>query len=133
MRGLASTITGYLCKEALEKTNLYTDKPVVQPATNSYPAVYNAPVIFVRKRTLRLWIDDAKKIAESIYHGAEIPPFIHALVADPHSHELPNPEDYADSDKNDEDEGENLLPLEYNDQQKEIADKLKKHFGVLVQ
>ena len=133
MRGLASTITGYLCKEALEKTNLYTDKPVGQPATNSYPAVYNAPVIFVRKRTLRLWIDDAKKIAESIYHGAEIPPFIRALVADPHSHELPNPEDYADSDKNDEDEGENLLPLEYNDQQKEIADKLKKHFGVLVQ
>lgn len=133
MRGSASTITGYLCKEALEKTNLYTDKPVVQPATNSYPAVYNAPVIFVRKRTLRLWIDDAKKIAESIYHGAEIPPFIRALVADPRSHELPNPEDYADSDKNDEDEGENLLPLEYNDQQKEIADKLKKHFGVLVQ
>ena len=133
MRGLASTITGYLCKEALEKTNLYTDKPVVQPATNSYPAVYNAPVIFVRKRTLRLWIDDAKKIAESIYHGAEIPPFIRALVADSRSHELPNPEDYADSDKNDEDEGENLLPLEYNDQQKEIAAKLKKHFGVLVQ
>lgn len=133
MRGLASTITGYLCKEALEKANLYTDIPVVQPATNSYPAVYNAPLIFVRKRTLRLWIDDAKKIAESIYHGAEIPPFIRALVADPRSHELPNPEDYADSDKNDEDEGENLLPLEYNDQQKEIADKLKNHFGVLVQ
>ncbi|MBM4064564.1 MAG: hypothetical protein FJ266_02820 [Planctomycetes bacterium] len=133
MRGLASTITGYLCKEALEKTNLYTDKPVVQPATNSYLAVYNAPLIFVRRRTLRLWIDDAKKIAESIYHGAEIPPFIRALVADPRGHELPNPEDYADSDKNNEDEGENLLPLEYNDQQKEIADKLKKHFGVLVQ
>lgn len=133
MRGSASTITGYLCKEALEKTNLYTDKPVVQPATNSYPVIYNSPVIFVRKRTLRLWIDDAKKIAESIYHGAEIPPFIRTLVADPHSHELPNPEDYADSDKNNEDEGENLLPLEYNDQQREIADKLKNHFGVLVQ
>lgn len=133
MRGLASAITGYLCKESLEKTNLYTDKPVVQPAINSYPAVYNAPVIFVRKRTLRLWIDDAKKIAESIYHDAEIPPFIRALVADPRNHELPNPEDYADSDKNNEDEGENLLPIEYNDQQKEIADKLKKHFGVLVQ
>jgi very-short-patch-repair endonuclease len=133
MRELASTITGYLYKESLEKTNLYTDMPVVQPATNPYPVVSNAPVIFVRKRTLRLWVEDAKKIAESIYHGAEIPPFIRALVADPRNHELPNPEDYVDFNRNYEDEGEDLLPLEYNDQQKEIADQLKVHFGVLVQ
>ncbi|MGQ3685670.1 MAG: AAA domain-containing protein [Candidatus Loosdrechtia sp.] len=131
--GLASTITGYLCKEAAEKTNLYTDKPVARPAVNSYPAIYNAPVLFVRKRSVRLWIDDAKKIAESIYQGAEVPPFIRTLVADLQNHELPNPEEYADSDKNSEDENEDLLPLEYNGQQKEIADKLRKHFGVLVQ
>ena len=133
MRGLASTITGYLCKETLEKTNLYTENPISQPSMASYPVISNAPVIFVRKITRRLWVDDARKVAESIYKGIEIPPFIRALVADSHTNELPNPEDYIDSDRIDEDEGENLLPLEYNDQQKEIAEKLKNHFGVLVQ
>lgn len=133
MRGLASTITGYLCKETLEKTNLYTEKPISQPTITSYPAISNAPVIFVRKITRRLWVDDARKVAESIYKGVEIPLFVRALIADPYTNELPNPEDYVDSDKIDEDEGEILLPLEYNDQQKEINEKLKKHFGVLVQ
>ena len=133
MRGLASTITGYLCKETLEKTNLYTEIPISRPTISSYPTISSAPVVFVRKITRRLWIDDAQKVAESIYKGVEIPPFIRALVANPHANELPNPEDYVDSDRTEEDESENLLPLEYNDQQKEIAEKLKKHFGVLVQ
>jgi very-short-patch-repair endonuclease len=133
MRGIAATITGLLSKESTEKSNLYSEEPVSIPPINSYPTIHNAPLIFVRERTRRLWIDDAKKIADSIYLGSEIPPFIRSLVADPHTSELPNPEDYTDDHGIDEDEGEYLLPLEYNAQQEEIAKKLNKHFGVLVQ
>ncbi|MBI4379097.1 MAG: AAA family ATPase [Nitrospinae bacterium] len=133
MRGLASTITGYLSKESAERANLYTEKPLFQPPIESHPIIYNAPVIFVRERTRRLWVDDAKKVAEAIYKDSDIPPFIRSLAADPHTKELPNPDDYTDDDSIDEDDGEHLLPLLYNDQQEEIVKRLKRHFGVLVQ
>lgn len=134
MRGLASTITGYLSKESAEKTNLYSNEIISRPPIPKYPTIYNAPVIFVRERMRRLWVDDAKKVAEAIYNGADIPPFIKSFVADPHSLELPNPEDYSDSDiALDEDGGELMLPLEYNAQQEEVVRKLRNHFGALVQ
>lgn len=133
VKGFAGTITGYLSKESAEKTNLYAETPCSRPSVNNNPTVYNAPVIFVRERTRRLWVDDAKKVADSIHAGANVPPFIRSLIADTHSGESPNPDDYADTDIIDEDDGENLLPLEYNDQQKEIVNKLRNHFGALVQ
>ncbi|MEW6109740.1 MAG: AAA domain-containing protein [Nitrospirota bacterium] len=133
MRGIAATFTGYISKESAEKTNLYSDKPIARPSYLEHPAMYNAPSIFVRERTRRLWIEDAKKVAEAIYNGSEIPPFIRSLTADPKTNELPSPEDYVDEIKIDEDDGENLLPLLYNDQQEDIVKKLKNHFGVLVQ
>jgi len=133
VRGIAATFTGYISKESAENTNRYTDKPIARPSYSEYPTLYNAPLIFVRERTRRLWIEDAKKVAEAIYNGAEIPPFIRSLIADPKTNELPNPEDYVDEVRIDADDGENLLPLLYNDQQEEIVKKLKNHFGVLVQ
>jgi very-short-patch-repair endonuclease len=133
IKGFAGTITGYLSKESAEKTNLYTETICSRPSINNHPTIYNAPLIFVRERTRRLWVDDAKKVADSIYAGANVPPFIHSLIADPHLGESLNPEDYADIDNLDEDNGENLLPLEYNAQQEEIVKKLRKHFGALVQ
>ncbi|MFH1703082.1 MAG: AAA domain-containing protein [Nitrospirota bacterium] len=133
MKGFAGTITGYLSKESAEKTNLYAETPCSRPSINNQPTIYNAPLIFVRERTRRLWVDDAKKVADSIYGGANVPPFISSLIADPHAGESPNPENYADPDNLDEDDGENLLPLEYNAQQEEIVKKLRKHFGALVQ
>lgn len=63
----------------------------------------------------------------------DIPPFISALVADPQTHELPDPDDFIDSDSIDIEGEAYMLPLEYNEQQKEIVERLKKHFGVLVQ
>ncbi len=133
MRGIAATFTGYISKESAENTNLYADNPIARPSYSEHPTMYNAPLIFVRERTRRLWIEDAKKVAEAIYNGAEIPPFIRSLTADPQTNELPNPDDYVDEIRIDDDDGENLLPLLYNDQQEEIVKKLKNHFGVLVQ
>jgi hypothetical protein len=133
MRWCSATITGFLSNESADKSNLYVANDMLRPPTTDYPAIYNAPVIFIRERTRRLWVDDAKKVAEAVQNGSEIPPFIGSLTADPQTSELPNPDDYKDYTGKDEDEGEHLLPLLYNDQQEEIVKKLKGHYGVLVQ
>ncbi len=140
MRGIATTVTGLLSTASNEETNLYKNAPVAQPQTSPTLAIYNAPVIFVRQRARHFWIDDAKKTAESVQDGAELAPFIRSLVADPPADESPEIlEDCAiaasvDADYLDvEDDGELFFPLEYNDQQKEILDRLKERFGVLVQ
>ena len=134
MRSIATTVTGLLSTASVEKTNLYQDAPVAQPQTSPTPDIYNAPVIFVRQRARHFWIDDAKKTAESVQDGAELSPFIRSLVAAPHTDESPPLEDSAGAAYIDEeDDGELFFPLEYNDQQKEILDRLKERFGVLVQ
>jgi len=133
MRGLAATMTGLLSTASVEDTTLYLDAPIAQPAISPTPTIYNAPVIFVRQRARHFWIDDAKEAAESVLAGAELPSFIRSLVIDPHANGLPILEDFTEAVSIDDDDGELFFPLEYNDQQKEILDKLNERFGVLVQ
>src|SRR5215470_533660 len=142
MRGIATTLTGLLSMAPVEETNLYEDAPIAQPPISPIPTIYNAPVIFVRQRARHFWIDDAQKTAESVMAGDELSPFIRSLVADQSAGATPKPpepsEDVAATpvviNGNDgADDGELFFPLEYNDQQKEILDRLKERFGVLVQ
>lgn len=129
MSGLASQITGYIYNADLTTMNRYEATPVVPPLPASVPVVYNAPVIFVRARNSRKWVDDAKSIAQLISNGADVNAFIKGLVLDSNHPDFPEPARYRDDD----DDGESHLPLESNEQQREIVTKLKQHFGVLVQ
>jgi restriction endonuclease-like protein/AAA domain-containing protein len=162
MRGIATTVTGLLSTAPVEETNLYEDAPIAQPPISSIPTIYNAPFIFVRQRARHFWIDDAQKTAESVLAGDQLSPFIRSLVADQSAGQTPKPPEPLELDplelepleagslepgtpesaaavtvvnNGDEgaDEGELFFPLEYNDQQKEILDRLKERFGVLVQ
>src|SRR6266545_6105480 len=135
MRGIATTVTGLLSTAPDDETNLYDDAPIAQPPASPIPTIYNAPVIFVRQRARHFWIDDAQKTADSVLAGDELSPFIRSLVADQSAGEPPNLEDGAAPVAlvDGADEGELFFPLEYNDQQKEILDRLKERFGVLVQ
>src|SRR5262245_27057873 len=132
MRGIATTVTGLLSTAPVEETNLYENKPVAQPPTSPVPAIFNAPVIFVRQCGRQCLIDDAQKTAESVMAGDELSPFIRSLVADQSAGEQPDLEEGVTL-VGGEDDGELFFPLEYNDQQREILDRLKEHFGVLVQ
>lgn len=132
MSGLASQITGYIYNADVTTMNRYETMPVVPPLPAPVPVVYNAPVIFVRARNSRKWVDDAKSIAQLISDGADVNAFIKGLVLDPNHPDFPDPARYQDDD-DDDDDGENLLPLEYNEQQREIVTNLKQHFGALVQ
>lgn len=132
-RATTNSVTGYLSKEPLEKTNCYSESTTSKPPIYSYPTVHNAPIIFVHERTRRLWIEDARKVAEAVYRGDSIPLFISSLVANEAEYIDIRQCACADAEHWDDDDGENYLPLLYNDQQKDIVDNLKRHFGVLVQ
>jgi hypothetical protein len=55
------------------------------------------------------------------------------LVADYEKNEGPEPDANSTNAELDEDDGEMFFPKEYNDQQKEIWERLRARFGVLVQ
>ncbi|KJU85992.1 disulfide isomerase [Candidatus Magnetobacterium bavaricum] len=120
----ASRITGLLSSAAARNVNLYEDTVLARPDFRSEPTIYNAPVIFVRRRTLRLWVDDAAQVIEAIAAGEEIPSIICALLGD----KPPTTDETGNGDG-----GELLLPLPFNDQQQEMIRKLTDHFGILVQ
>jgi hypothetical protein len=142
MRGISATITGYLSTEADAQTNRYGDLPSGSPPFSSKPTIYNSPIIFVRERARHFWIEDARKVATAIASGRKISTFVRAAVGDEtvsNSGRLTwadsgSPENKGAQEPmpNDE-ESELYFPLEFNDQQKEIWDRLKKQFGVLVQ
>src|SRR5262249_41447167 len=119
----------------VEETILAGAAAPARPRAPPVPAIYSAPVIFVRQRARHFWIDDAQKTAESVLAGEELSPFIRSLVADQSAGEPPNLEDGAAlaAPFDGPADGALFFPLEYNDKQKEILDRLKERFGVLVQ
>lgn len=146
VRALASTISGYLSSKAQAETNLYSDEPVPRKFSADLE-LSNSPVIFVRERVRQFWIQDAKKVAAEIALKQFVPPFIHAAVSDPEIHEQPRytwdegdrpstirsaSGQESEDDKEDSD-GELYFPLHHNEQQKEIWQRLRDQFGVLVQ
>lgn len=92
------------------------------------PVIYNAPVIFLRKRAGTLWQRELEGVIEALRQGASVPRPLAALVT----------VDGANLNQDVEGRwhatGEDLrFPLAANEEQKEIARRLAKDFGVLVQ
>ncbi len=126
MKQIASKVTGLLSNAAALNVDLYEVTPAARPEIRDVPTIYNAPIVFVRKRTRRLWVDDAEKVVQAIKDGDDIPVIIRVLLGD----RLPVSEVSKEADNAGD---ELLLALPYNDQQEEIVKRLTNHFGVLVQ
>ncbi len=132
LNGFASTITGLLSNEPAEESNQHQESMFVRPKLTPHPRVFNAPLIFVRNRVRHFWIEDAKQVVASIEEGKEISPFIRSLIGEHKNFELEEELGETAAPKFD-DEGELYFPLAFNEQQKDIWDKLNHRFGVLVQ
>lgn len=132
LSGFASTITGLLSNEPAEESNQHQEGILARPRLTPHPTVFNAPLIFVRDRVRRFWIEDAKQVAALIEEGKEIPHFIWSLIGEHTNFELEEELGETTTPRFD-DEGELYFPLVYNEQQKDIWDKLSHRFGVLVQ
>lgn len=149
MRGLAGTVTGYLSSKSSSETNLYLDEPIRNPSPSFDPTIHNAPIIFVRERVRHFWIEDAQKVAAVIADTGKVPPFLRSAIS-PQENESSGVLTWSDVSskpssrthrmplneidlENSSEEPELYFPLEFNDQQKEIWEKLTRQFGVLVQ
>lgn len=102
------------------------------PIETDNPGIWNAPVIFVRKRTNSLWSKYAEKIRRDIeQNGSKSTEFINDLIGEYGKQEAV----HADDEQNHEialKEGELFFPLPWNDEQKRIAERLETNYGVVV-
>ncbi|RLI02942.1 hypothetical protein DRO30_01825, partial [Candidatus Bathyarchaeota archaeon] len=95
----------------------------------SSPIVYNCPVIFVRRKTTRLWQNELKGILESLENNGEVPETLKSLLIIDET-TFSNTQDQTEWKEIFE---ELLFPLAFNEEQKEILMKLAKFSGVVVQ
>ena len=94
------------------------------------PHVYFAPAVILRKRTERSFLRAFREIIGQLETGAPIPPGVGRFL------EVPTESREAVTDgtsRADLDETEPYFPLEWNDAQRQIVERLETHEGVLVQ
>ncbi len=103
------------------------------PSLTDTPSVWNAPVIFVRKRNNDLWSKYAGLIRRDIERNDVRPTdFIADLVGD-YTVEKPKTEEDEQSNSGVTlQEGELFFPLPWNDEQKRIAERVEANYGVVV-
>ncbi|MCQ4573857.1 MAG: AAA family ATPase [Candidatus Brocadiales bacterium] len=128
--GWTQTITGLISPEGANK---YDESTCSNPPIMKQPSIWNAPNFFVRPRAKKFWVQDAEQVRDNIKEDSSIPWFISSLTSDPADKQLTNNVDDENVASEYIPEGELLLPLKYNDEQKEIVQRLRKHNGVLVQ
>ncbi len=133
LKGQAKTLINYISPDGEDQ---FTDEIVSAPAASKNPSIWNAPVIFARKRTNDMWSKYAATIRKDIeQYGIEATEFITDLVGE--YDEAPA----GDRDGSDEriengnvsiPESELYFPLPWNDEQKRIAERLDANYGVVV-
>jgi len=129
LKSQANTFLNYLSPDAEDH---FSDEIISSPTITDNPSIWNAPIIFVRKRTNSLW----SKYAETIRHNIEqnnskSTEFINDLIG-----EYEEKTKEIGSEKGGEEasikDSELFFPLPWNDEQKRIAERLEANYGVVV-
>ena len=131
LRSQANTFLNYLSPDGEDH---FTDEGVSAPALTDKPSIWNAPIIFVRKRTNSLWSKYAETIKRDIeQNGAKSTEFINDLIG-----EYEEEKDRIGLEENEKEtasaikESELFFPLPWNDEQKRIAERIEANYGVVV-
>ncbi len=135
LKGQAQTLINYISTDSEDH---FTDEMVAAPTASKNPTIWNAPVIFARKRTNDLWSKYAATIRKDIeQYGVEATEFITDLIGEYDE----TPAGMGDGESGGEridnseisiDESELYFPLPWNDEQKRIAERLDANYGVVV-
>ncbi len=116
----------------------FTDETVSNPKASQMPSIWNAPVIFARKRSKDLWSKYAKKIGENIQGqiedgSCELTDFVRDLVGDYEQEKTKEADNFEESSGDFSiKESELFFPLPWNDEQKRIAERIDANYGVVV-
>ena len=133
LKGQAQTLINYISPDGEDR---FTDEIVSAPTASKNPSIWNAPVIFARKRTNDMWSKYAATIRKDIeQYGVEATEFITDLVGE-YDEDLAGAHDGS----GERTEGGNVsipeselyFPLPWNDEQKRIAERLDTNYGVVV-
>jgi len=131
LKSQANTFLNYLSPDGEDH---FTDEGVSAPALTDKPSIWNAPIIFVRKRTNSLWSKYAETIKRDIeQNGAKSTEFINDLVG-----EYEGEKETVGLGEGEKEtsvtirESELFFPLPWNDEQKRIAERIETNYGVVV-
>ncbi len=115
---------------SLEGENQFSENDISTPQIAEHPQYWNYPVVFLRKKSAMGWAEYAQKIQSDIEDNTEIPSFIRELsgeeVEDKNIQETNSKESEISN-------GELYFPLPYNQEQKDIAQRVENRYGVVVQ
>ena len=135
LKAQSQTLINYISTDSEDH---FTDEMVSAPTASKNPTIWNAPVIFARKRTNDLWSKYAATIRKDIeQYGVEATEFITDLIGEYDE----TPAGMGDGESGGEridnseisiDESELYFPLPWNDEQKRIAERLDANYGVVV-
>ncbi len=131
LKSQANTFLNYLSPDGEDH---FTDESVSNPTLTENPSIWNAPIIFVRKRTNSLWSKYAETIKRDMeQNGAKSTEFINDLIGE---YENDNQRLISNDGENgitsSINESELFFPLPWNDEQKRIAEKIETNYGVVV-
>jgi len=122
-------IVGYLSSDGIEK--LSEEIPV--PEISEVPTYWYFPTVLLRKKSNIDWAKYAQKIQQDIDQAESLPPFITELSGG-EVNEDNSEESIEDSGENTNiSDGELYFPLPWNDEQRQIANKIETRYGVVVQ
>ncbi|OGH35695.1 MAG: hypothetical protein A2958_01400 [Candidatus Levybacteria bacterium RIFCSPLOWO2_01_FULL_38_13] len=126
------TLVNYISTDSEEN---FVDEISSAPTITEHPSIWNAPVIFARKRNNDLWSKYAGIIRRDIEQNSIQPTeFITDLVGDYEEKQNKEVETSLEDGATETSikESELLFPLPWNDEQKRIADRLDANYGVVV-
>ena len=131
LKSQAQTLVNYLSPESEDH---FESNFAVAPPVTKNPAIWNAPVIFARKRTNDLWSKYAGFIRRDIeQNGVNATEFITDLVGEYHEVDgRERGEGERETAEKSIKEAELFFPLPWNDEQKRIAERLDANYGVVV-
>ena len=131
LKSQANTFLNYLSPDSEDH---FEEALSAAPIETENPSIWNAPVIFIRKRTNSLWSKYAEKIRREIeQNGAKSTEFINDLIGEyDEEDQLNSIEGNGEKQEVALKEAELFFPLPWNDEQKRIAERLETNYGVVV-
>ncbi|MFW5885232.1 MAG: AAA domain-containing protein [Patescibacteria group bacterium] len=122
-------IVGCLSSDGIEKLS----EEILEPEISEVPAYWYFPTVLLRKKSNIDWAKYAQKIQQDIDQAESLPPFITELSGGEVDENNGEKSDEENSESTNISDGELYFPLPWNDEQREIANKIEARYGVVVQ